>query len=816
MEPILKSSSASRIRFGTFELNLNSRELRSEKRTIRLQDQAYRLLRLLLERWPEAVSRKEIKNELWPNDTFVDSDHGINTLIKTLRGILGDSPDQPSYIQTLPKLGYRMLAAPEWLPSALPEGPANRVAVNPENDKVASSSAVVSQSQQAEAIRTDVRDLKPEMESPSGSAVAVRPGNLPYLAVLVLLVAILVAGGLYYRSHRSKPLTDKDTIVVSDFTNGTADPVFDDTLKQGLAVQLEQSPFLALVPDSKVTRTLKLMNHPVGDKLTPEVTREVCQRVGGTVMVAGSIAQLGSQYVIGLEALNCSTGDVLGDTQEQAGNKEVVLNALDRAAVRLRSKLGESLSSVQRYATPLEDATTPSLEALKAYSLARKERLAEGDAASLKFYNRAIELDPNFAIAYQGRSAAYRNVHELERARVDARKAYDLRRTASDRERFTIEAAYYLIWTGELEKASQTYELWEQTYPRDYVPYTNLGFIYVSLGNLEKALEEAREAMRLQPKDGGSYSNLGGGYQNLNRLDEAEAVYRQALESKIEGPYLLTNLYSLGFLRGDEATMAQSVAAAMGKSGVEDLLLAAQADTEAWHGRLKSARRFTRQAMDSALPNEAKETAAAYQALAALREVEAGNRNQAVTDARAAIELGPNRDVRAMAALAMARAGDTAGAEKVAAELGRTFPLDTLVQRYWLPTIRAALALERKDANKAIDELRIASPLDLSEPAGVTIYLCPSYLRGQAYLMLRDGSAARAEFQRFIDHYGLVGNFPWGALSRLGLARSYAMQGDTAKAKVAYRDFLTLWNDADPDIPIYKQAKSEYARLKSP
>ena len=469
---------------------------------------------------------------------------------------------------------------------------------------------------------------------------------------------------------------------------------------------------------------------------------------------------------------------------------------------------------MQKYATPVEEATTPSLEALKAYSLARKEKFAQGDGASFAFYNRAIELDPNFAVAYYGRSAAYRNLNQLDRARTDENKAYELRKGVSDRERFSIEAAYYLIWTGQLEKAAQTYELWRQSYPRDYVPCTNLGFIYVSLGNLEKALEQAREALRMQPNDGGSYSNLGGEYQNLNRLDEAESVYKQAMERKVEGPYLLANLYALAFLKGDAPTMARSAMDAAGRPGVEDLLLAAKADTEAWHGKFKNAYGLTRQAMDSAMRNEAKETAAAYQVLASLREVAVGDRKKAVADALAAIKLGPNRDVRAMAALAMAEGGDASDATRLAADLNRDFSLDTLVQRYWLPSIRAALALGRNDAKAAIAELATASDLDLSEPAGVTVYLVPPYLRGRAYLMLHDGSAARAEFQKFIDHYGMVGNFPWGALSRLGVARAYAADGNTDEAKAAYSEFLALWNNADSDIPLYKQAKAELAALK--
>jgi tetratricopeptide (TPR) repeat protein len=664
-------------------------------------------------------------------------------------------------------------------------------------------------------MRTDLQQLKRDLESGPGSEVAVQSSKVRRIATSTLLVALLVAGGLYYRSHHPRRLTDRDTIVLSDFTNTTGDPVFDDTLKQGLAVQLEQTPFLQLVSDSKVSHTLKLMGRPADYRLTPEATREVCERVGSTAMVTGSIAQLGSQYVVGLKALNCNTGDLLGEAQEQAGSKEAVLKALDAATVSLRSKLGESLSSVQKYATPVEEATTPSLEALKAYSLARKTRSTKGETVALPFFERAVELDPHFAMAYTAMSVVYGNLNEVGLAAENARKGYELREKVSERERFAIESAYYLIATGELEKAAKVYELWQQTYPRDYVPCGNLGFIYNSLGNLEKALEEARKAIGLVPNDWVSYSNLAADYQNLNRLDEAEGVYRQAAERKLEGLYLLANRYTLAFLNGNTATMAQSVAAAMGKPGMEDVLLAAQADTEAWHGRFKNARELSRQAMDSAQRNDAKETAATYQILAALREVEAGNREQALADADAAMKLAPNRNVREMAALVLARAGETAGAEKLAAELDRTFPLDTLVQRYWLPTIRAAIALERKDANRAAELLKVASALDLAQPAEATVYLCPAYMRGEAYLMLRDGGAARTEFQKFIDHYGLVGNFPLGALSRLGLARAYALQGDTTKAKVAYQDFLTLWNGADPDIPIYKQAKSEYAALKS-
>jgi len=671
------------------------------------------------------------------------------------------------------------------------------------------------------------RDTEPERAAvaagfdrrPPVGAVREPPLRKSRRAAIALAGAVLVAaaigGTLYVRSRQATArLTDKDTIVLSDFDNKTGDAVFDDTLKQGLSVQLEQSPFLALVSESKVNETLKLMGRPAGDRLTPEVTHEVCLRTGSKAMLAGSIAGLGSQYVIGLKAVNCNTGDVLAEAQEQAAAKEAVLKALDAAAMSLRGKLGESLSLVQKYATPVEEATTPSLEALKAYSLGVKTVNTKGEAAALPFYKRAVELDPNFAMAYAFMSEVYWARNEVGRAAENARKAYDLREKVSERERFNIEAYYYTFATGELEKAAQTYELWQQTYPRNGGPYATLGYVSGVLGNWEKALEEFRAALRLEPNDVGNYLCLGVAYTAFNRLDEAEAVFKQAEERKLEGEYLLINHYFVAFLKDDAAQMAQLVSAGMGKRGAEDLLLATQADTEGWYGKLKNAHELTGRAMDSAQHHDAKESAAAYQAAAALREVESGNREQARAQANAAVKLAPNHDVREMAALALARAGDTAGAEKLAVELDKAFPLDTRVQRYWLPTIRGGVALERKDPSRALELLKAASTIELGIPTNLTIFLCPAYLRGEAYLMLHDGNAAAAEFQKFIDHRGLVVNFPWGALARLGLARAYAIQGDTAKARAAYQDFLTLWKDADPDIPILKEAKAECAKLK--
>jgi eukaryotic-like serine/threonine-protein kinase len=677
--------------------------------------------------------------------------------------------------------------------------------------------------QHAGDIRTDLQRLKRDTESGhlaagSGHTMAPARGRLSLarggkILVLALLLGVGIAASLYYRSHRTKTLTDKDTIILSDFDNKTGDPVFDDTLKQGLSVQLQQSPFLELISDRRTNETLRLMGRPAGDRLTPEITREVCVRTGSKAMVTGSIASLGSQYVIGLKALNCDTGEILAEAQQQAEKKEAVLDALDGAAVSLRGKLGESLSSVQKYTTTLSKATTPSLDALKAYSQGQKIRHTQGDTAALPFLKRAVELDPNFANPYATISSIYCNLNEESRAAEFGRKAYELREKTSELERFGIETNYYECVTGELDKAMQVMELWRQNYPRILDPCIDPSAVSASLGNHQRALELCLELPAAGPKSAFYFANLASAYMNLNQLDEAKAVYKRAEEYQVKNEILLEGQYLTAFLRGDDEHMTRLASTAMGKPGVEDLLLALQADTAGWYGKLKKARDLTQQAMDSARNNDAKETAAVYQAMAALREVESGNRERARADAVAALKLAPNQYVQVMAAFSLARAGDTAEAEKVADELAKTFPLDTLVQRYWLPTIRAAIALERKTPDRAIELLKTASALELSQPRGAGTVLCPVYLRGEAYLMLHDGKAAATEFQKFIDHRGLVGNFPWGALARFGLARAYAVSGDHTKAMSAYQEFLTIWKDADPDVPVLQQAKAEYAGL---
>jgi serine/threonine protein kinase/tetratricopeptide (TPR) repeat protein len=627
------------------------------------------------------------------------------------------------------------------------------------------------------------------------------------------LVAALVGGGLYLRSHSKAALTEKDTIVLADFANTTGDAVFDDTLKQGLSVQLSQSPFLNLLPEQKVSETLKLMGRTPGERLTREVAREICVRTNSKAVLSGSISSLGSQYVIGLKAANCNSGDALAQEQVQAAAKEEVLKALDKAATGLREKLGESLSLVQKYDAPVEQATTSSLEALKAYSEARKA----SDAAALRLLKRAIELDPNFAVAYASLGISYSNLGENGLASENLQKAYDLRERATELEKYRISAAYYGFATGELEKSDQIYELWAQAYPRDSVPPLNLAVNLISLGQYEKGVAETLESIRLGPDSVTGYGNLVGIYAALNRLDEAKSTYEQALARKLEGRILHVNRYGVAFLEGDTPEIQRQLAWAAGKPGVEDLLLSIHSDTEAYAGRLQKARELSRQAADVAKRNDQKETAAVWLLNAALRDAEVGNTAQARQQATSALALVSTRDLRVLAALVFARGGDTARAQTMADDLNKREPLNTVLNGYWLPTIRSAIALEGRHPDKAVELLQAASAYELGEPSpgaqvGGTLY--PVYVRGEAYLGAGQKQQAAAEFQKLIDHPGIVQNFLLGALAHLQLGRARALSGDKESARKDYQDFFALWKDADPDIPILKEAKSEYAKLQ--
>jgi serine/threonine protein kinase len=679
--------------------------------------------------------------------------------------------------------------------------------------------------QRAADIRTDLLRLMRDSASGLAAAATAQVESKPVTkstrfqwAVVTAATIVIVGLGIgswRFFFRKAHALTDKDTIVLADFTNSTGDAVFDGTLRQGLSVQLEQSPFLSIISDQQIHQTLQMMGQKPDAKLTPEIARELCQRTASAAVLDGSIAQIGTQYLLTLKGVNCASGESLASTQAQASDKNHVLDALGKAGSEIRHNLGESLSTVRKLDTPLKEATTSSLEALQAYSLGRKALDGADSAGAVPFFQRAIHLDPNFAMAYASLGASYANLGETSLATENTKKAYEIREPVSEQERFYIESHYYGSVTGDLKKGRQVYELWAQTYPRRASPHNNLAFIYGELGQHDKALEQSREGTRL----GVSrvlYDSLVYRYMNLNRLEEARATAREAQAKKLDSPGLRVDLYALAFLQNDAAGMTEQVAWSAGKPGVEDALLAFEADTAAYTGRLRAAREYTRRAMDSAERAEEKETAATYSVMSGLREALFGNAEEARRRATAAMERAAGGRVQYVAALALAFARDEGRAQALTDDLGKRFLEDTIIQFNYLPTLRAKLAVNRENPSEAIEALHITTPyeLGLATVGPLNLALYPVFVRGEAYLAAHQGNEAAAEFQKILDHRGIVLNEPVGALAHLGLARAYAVQGDTTKAKAAYQEFLALWKDADTDVPILKQAKAEYAKLQ--
>ncbi len=654
--------------------------------------------------------------------------------------------------------------------------------------------------------------------------------KLVWVATAVLAAGMLVAGALYYRSHRAKALTEKDTVVVSDFANSTGDPVFDDTLKTALTVALNQSPFLNVLSENKVAATLKLMTRPADTKLTPEIARDLCQRAGSKASISGSIASLGSQYVLGLKVVNCESGDTLAEEQATATAKEKVLGALGAAASGLRGKLGESLATVEKFDVPLERATTSSLEALKQYSLGQKAAQEKGAAQSLPYDQRAIELDRSFAMAYGAVGIHYNNLGEPARASEYLTKAFQLREHASERERLAIDAHYYSAVTGELEKAAQTYRERIENYPREVAAYNNLGIIFAEEGLFEKAVEVTKQGIRVAPEQVTLDENLTDYLIALDRFDEARDVIREMQPHKPDNYIFPAALYALAFLSSDPQAMTEQEQWFAGKPEYENLGLGLASDSEAYRGHLSKARDLTRRAVDSSIRADSKETGAIWQAIAAQREAAYGIPAEARAVAAEALKLVPaSQGVELEAALAFAMAGDGTRAEALMRDLHKRFPLDTQMQSLWLPAIEAQLALNHNDAALALKALQVASPpLEFgliafgANASGSCLY--PTYIRGKAYLAGGHDTQAAVEFEKILDRNGVVWNCWTGALAHLGVAHAMALQAKTSqgadadaarvRALAAYKDFLTLWKDADPDIPILKQAKAEYAKLQ--
>jgi eukaryotic-like serine/threonine-protein kinase len=631
----------------------------------------------------------------------------------------------------------------------------------------------------------------------------------------VVVIAAAVAGLFFLRPRTTAPLTEKDTILLSDFANTTGDPVFDDALKQALAVALQQSPFLSLVSDEQVQETLRYMGRPSNTPLAQDVAREVCQRLQSKAMLTGTISELGSQYVVTLEAVNCSTGASLVRVGADAPAKDQVLQALGKAASDLRGKLGESLASVQKFDSPLEQATTNSLEALKAFSLGFKAISEKGSAAGIPFFKRAIEIDPNFAGAYSIAAVMYGNIGESALAGEYAHRAYELRDRVTEHERLIISINESSYVTGDLVKDEQISDLWKQTYPRDAGGYNTTGSDKLIRGDYQGGLLDFQQGLRLNPNNSITVGNLADSYFGLNRLDEAKLVLDQGLGHGIDPEALADRYYYLAFLRNNAEGMQKQFDLTMGKPGYEDLLLSQQSDTEAYYGRLKKAREYSQRAVESAQRNATREVAAGWAVDEAFREAEVGNSSLARQTAVSALQLAPRgRYVQAVAALALMRAGDATQAQKIADDLARKYPEDTIVNSYWLPAVHAIVEVNGHNSARALELLRAAQPYELGSPSPSVGPLSPVYFRGYTLLAAGQTKEAAAEFQKILDHRGIVQNSPLGALAEVGLARALASAGDKAAARTAYQDFLTLWKDADPDIPILQQAKAEYAQLK--
>jgi DNA-binding winged helix-turn-helix (wHTH) protein/tetratricopeptide (TPR) repeat protein len=777
----IPAESESSVRFGEFKLDLRTRELRSNGHTSYLQEQPFHVLAVLLDRPGQLVTRDELMKKLWPSDTFVDFDRSLNKAVNRLRDALDDNAEHPRFIETVPRRGYRFISPVQVQAQA----------------HVATGASPVRAPQNSAGQRTRQWKI--------------------LLPTAALLIAALAGGALYWRSRQARKSTGKVTIVLADFVNNTSDPVLEDALQQALLASLDQSPFLGILPDDKVREQLGYMGRPATDRLTELVAREVCQRADSMVVLVGSVSSLGTHYALGLNAVNCETGKSVSRQETEVESREKILQSLDRISAKTRETLGESLSSVQKNDIPLDQVTTSSLEALRFLRLGGKAEDTQGSAAAISFYKQAIALDPTFSAAHEDLALNYYNFGQSDLVRTYATRALELSSRTSAEEKLHISAVYYSLGTRELDKAIQAFRLVEETYPGEFLAPVDLGDVYLRVGQFEQCAAESRRAIKLDPIASVGYWNLSICLTNLDQMQQASKALDEAVSRKLDDVWIRLGRYNLAFLEGEGPEMEKQLAWSAGCPGEEEaMFLFNQADTEAFHGRLRKAREYSRRAVDSELRAESKEGAASHQAYTALWQAEFGNLAQARKDAASALALSPGRDGKIVIAMALARIGDSFRASALAGELQKTHPQDTLVQFYSLPSIRAATELSRGNAAKAVDFAERARPYELAAPSTPPTdlrALYPSYIRGQAYLAMHRGNDAVVEFQRILDHRGLNGNSPLGALAHLQIGRASAMSGDPAKARAAYQDFFALWKDADPDIPILKQAQAEYAKL---
>jgi DNA-binding winged helix-turn-helix (wHTH) protein/tetratricopeptide (TPR) repeat protein len=764
--------------FGPFRVDPEKEILLREGEPVALTPKTFQILLVLIRHNEEVVTKDDLMKAVWP-DTFVE-EANLSRNIFMLRKALGETAQDHRYIVTVPGRGYRL---------------AENVHLVPEQEVniVAATHSIV---------HVDVKESRPW------------PWRWLAVGVVILLVGLVVGLGMRRRfpAHRRTILGARDTVVLADFANSTGDPVFDETLREGLAIELEQSPFLSLVSDQRIRHMLGLMGHPADARITPEIARGVCERTGSAAVLEGSIAPLGSQYVLELRAKSCRSGDVLDQEQVQVAKKEDVLNALGQISSRFRERLGESLTTIQEHNTPLAEATTPSLEALEAFSMGWKLHTTTG--AGMPFLLRAVEIDPNFALAYSTLGRAYADVEEGDLSVASSTRAWQLRDHASDREKFAIDANYAILATGNLEAARQTLEAWSQMYPHDALPHVMLsGYPNKAAGRFEEAIAEGRKAIELDPDFAIAYFNIAVNNVYLNRLDEAENVLRRAAGRGLEIDEYLMLEYDIAFLRGDGAGMERVAARARQRSGGETWISNKEAFALAYSGHLQQARVMSRRAVDHARQEALPERGGVSEATASIREALFGNAAEARTRALAAFALSKDREVEYCAAYAMALSGETSQAQRMADDLARRFPENTVVRFSYLPVLRAQLALNQGDAAKAIEELQVAIPYEVGAARDFCGALHPVYVRGEAYLAAGKGAEAAKEFQKILDHRGVVGSEPIGALAHLQLGRALAVAGQKAEAKRAYEDFFAMWKKADAAIPVLKRARAEYVNL---
>ena len=798
-----------RFAFADFILSPQDGTLVHRGHKVRLQDQPLRLLVLLVEHAGEVVTRGEIQAHLWPENTYVEFDKSLRVAVNKVREALRDSADRPNFIETVPRRGYRFLA-----PVTVPD-----------SDSIASGAWGNSLSQaipppgvnpaEPPGIVPPATPNKQAQSAQTGNGLGSRRIRVWLACAAALLFGISVLAVTMYRRQSPFQLSAQDAIVVADFENTTGDAVFDDALRQALLVGIQQSPNVQVLSDRKVAIILKQMGHSSEDRINGQLGFQLCQRVGAKALLQGSISRIGSAYLVGLAAIRCENGKLIAHEQVEANEESDVVDALGKPTLKLRERLGESLPSIRRYNAPLEQATTPSLDALKTYSLALSTWDAKGDAAAIPFLNKAIEIDPNFAMAYSALADMEDNLGDSESAQGDAAHAFQLRDRVTEPERDSIDARYYHHVTGELDKQIAVYERHLQNYPDTAMAHSELGAAYSNLGQAERGVVELRQALALAPERANAYGNLAEALLMAGNIDEAEAVLKQAADRKMRTDFLVQVNYWDSFLRNDQAGMQRAVQQSTGVPGAQGLLLSEQANTYAYRGEFNKSMVASLNAARQWVQDGDKASAALVLAHAAVWQAEIGFPQKAQSLIAQALKLDDSKEVRTLDALVAVESGDPARTLDLCEALNKQSPSATFIQKYWLPVLRARLAMHQGNPGKAI---QLLSPALATETAITdefsTSSLYPAYVRGQAYLLSGDSRAAVLEFQKLTDHPGMVLNTPLAALARLQLARAYANSGESTKALDCYRNFLNLWKDADRDTPVLVKASAEFAQMQ--